>query len=209
MQVTTVIIAPTFFTAGIYIILGRLISIFGRKTSPISARMYLYIFCSCDILSLVIQAIGGSIASHAASAIPPRRSQEGANTVVGGIVFQMVSITVFVGFFAEFLRRMWRMNASLGRNVELLIGATALSCGLIYVRSIFRTIELLQGWKGYLMTHESFFIGLDTITMFLAVAIFNIFHPAWFLPESALAPIEDESVEKSAPSTPSSVGHQP
>src|ERR1700760_2632067 len=108
MQICTLIIAPTFFTAGIYIVLGRLINAFGRQSSPISARMYLYIFCTCDILSLVIQAIGGGQASVAASATPPKNSKTGTHIMVAGIVFQMASITVFVAFFAEFLRRVGR-----------------------------------------------------------------------------------------------------
>lgn len=51
---------------------------------------------------------------------------------------------------------------------------------MIYIRSIYRTIELLQGWTGYLITHEIYFIVLDGTMMVLAVGIFNLIHPAWF-----------------------------
>ena len=184
MQITTLIIAPTFFTAGIYVILGRLIQIMGPSTSPISAAAYLWIFCTCDILSLVIQAIGGGMAATAVAAIPPRGSKTGTNIMVGGIVFQMASITVFVCFFAEFLRRVRRERKSLGRKIDVLIGATAFACIMIYMRSIYRTIELLQGWSGYLITHEPYFIGLDAVLMLFAVAVFNVIHPGWFLSQS-------------------------
>ena len=184
MQITTLIIAPTFFTAGVYVILGRLIQIMGRSTSPISAAAYLWIFCTCDILSLVIQAIGGGMAATAVAAIPPRGSKTGTNIMVAGIVFQMASITVFVGFFVEFLRRVRRERKSLGRKIDVLIGATAFACIMIYMRSIYRTIELLQGWSGYLITHEPYFIGLDAVLMLFAVAVFNVIHPGWFLSQS-------------------------
>jgi len=184
MQITTLIIAPTFFTAGIYVVLGRLIQIMGRSTSPISAAAYLWIFCTCDILSLVIQAVGGGMAATAVAATPPRGSKTGTNIMVGGIVFQMASITVFVGFFAEFLRRVRLQKKSLGSKIDVLIGATAFSCAMIYMRSIYRTIELLQGWSGYLITHEAYFIGLDAVPMLLAVSVFNFIHPGWFLPRS-------------------------
>jgi len=198
MQITTLILAPTFFTAGIYVILGRLIHVFGPHTSPISAKMYLWIFCSCDILSLVIQAVGGGMASTAVAANPPRKSKTGTDIMVGGIVFQMASISVFVCFFLEFLRRVRhdRRNA-LGRKIWCLVFASAFSCFMIYVRSVYRTVELLQGWSGYLITHENFFIALDASLMLGAVAVFNIIHPGWFLPsqkQMVLSP-PNEAVE--------------
>ena len=104
--------------------------------------------------------------------------------MVGGIVFQMASITVFVGFFVEFLRRVRSQKKSLGTKINVLIAATAFSCTMIYMRSIYRTIELLQGWTGYLITHEPYFIGLDAVMMLLAVSIFNIIHPGLCLPQS-------------------------
>ena len=62
--------APCFFSAGIYYILGQLIKQFGRQYSPLSARNYLIIFITFDILSIVIQAIGGALASkHSASSL--------------------------------------------------------------------------------------------------------------------------------------------
>jgi len=54
---------------------------------------------------------------------------------------------------------------------------------LIYIRSIYRTIELLQGWSGYLITHQRYFIALDGSMMVPAVSIFNFVHPAWFMPK--------------------------
>jgi hypothetical protein len=202
LQITTLIIAPAFFTAGIYIILGRLIAVTGGKgkTSIIAPSTYLWIFCGCDLISLIVQAVGGSMASQAAAATPPRRSETGTNTMVAGIVFQMASITLFVGFFIDFLRRTRKQNTPLGSSVNILIATTTVSVVLIYIRSIYRTIELLQGWSGYLMKHESFFIGLDAVTMFLAVAVFNFVHPAWFLPREAVQPqgklqSDDEKLE--------------
>ncbi|KAF2429637.1 RTA1-domain-containing protein [Tothia fuscella] len=186
LQIVTLIFAPAFFMAGVYIILGRLIALTGGKgkSSIISPTWYLWIFCSCDMISLVIQAVGGSKASKAAAADPPTQSKTGTNIMVSGIVFQMASMTLFVGFVLDFLRRTRKMNATLGKRVNILIAATAFSVLLIFIRSIYRTVELLQGWDGYLLTHESYFIGLDGTTMFLAVAIFNVVHPAWFLPRA-------------------------
>jgi RTA1 like protein len=182
---------PTFFTAGIYIILGQMISQVGPHSSPISATSYLWIFCTCDLISLVIQAVGGGLAS---SSLPLGDTKPGTDIMVAGIVFQMAAITVFVGFFAEFLRRTcwgkvgpWGDQkrrgtmGNLGRRAAWLVATTAVSVLMIYIRSVYRTIELLQGWEGYLITRENYFIVLDGVLMIIAVGAFNVVHPAWFL----------------------------
>lgn len=123
------------------------------------------------------------MASIAVSSIPPQKSSQGTNIMVAGIVFQMASIFIFTFFLGEFLRRASKDHGILAKKVKILTGATLISCLLIVVRSIYRTVELLQRWNGYLITHEGYFIGLDGVLMFLAVAVFNLAHPGWFMPE--------------------------
>lgn len=105
--------------------------------------------------------------------------------MVAGIVFQLISISIFVYCAFDFLRRATRMGLLKLGNVDsitYMIGAMVLSVVVIYIRSIYRVVELAQGWDGYLITHESYFIGLDGIMMIIAVGVFNIFHPGWLLP---------------------------
>lgn len=95
IQITTLIIAPAFFTAGIYVILGHLIRSFGPHVSPISANMYLYIFCTADTISLVVQAVGGASAAIAFEKTPPGNTATGTHIMVAGILFQLASVIVF------------------------------------------------------------------------------------------------------------------
>lgn len=176
--------APTFFTAGIYVLLGRFIQHFGPESSILSPKLYLWIFCTCDVISLIVQAAGGGMASSE-SGTPGGDTAPGTNTMVAGIVFQLASITIFVICAADFLRRVTRLGhfAAITKGpLGLLLGAMVFSVVCIYIRSIYRTIELVQGWEGYLITHESYFIGLDGAMMVLAVIVFNIFHPGFLLP---------------------------
>ncbi|KAH7063679.1 RTA1 like protein-domain-containing protein [Macrophomina phaseolina] len=177
MQITTLIIAPTFWTAAIYVILGRLITLCGPHTSPLRPRTYLILFCTADVVSLVVQAVGGALASIASSATPPEDTAPGTNIMVAGIVFQMAAITAFFALFIVFLRR----AKGLQRSLQVLVGATVVSVVFIYVRSIYRTVELLEGWDGYLITHEVYFIVLDGAMMVGAVVVFNVVHPARYL----------------------------
>ena len=159
-------------------ILGRLIALKGPSSSPISPKLYLWIFCTCDVISLVVQAVGGALASNATST-PNGNTKPGTDIMVAGILFQLASIGVFTVLGIMFLIRVRKVGFE--RNLQLLVAATSLSVVVILVRSVYRAIELLQGWSGFLITHEPYFIVLDGAMMVVAVSIFNLLHPAWLL----------------------------
>lgn len=47
------------------------------------------------------------------------------------------------------------------KNARIMLGALAGSTVLILIRSIFRTVELLDGWSGPLATNQVLFSVLD------------------------------------------------
>lgn len=197
MQISTLIIAPTFFTAGIYVLLGRFIQLLGPESSFLKPSLYLWIFCTCDVISLVVQAIGGGMASGEAEKVGGDTAT-GTHIMVAGIVFQLFSITIFVVCAVDFIRRTMRRRLlqSLTGSVVPLFAAMILSIVCIYIRSIYRTIELSQGWSGYLITHESYFIALDGAMMIISVAVFNLLHPGWLLPkEKAISRKDNHSAD--------------
>ena len=106
--------------------------------------------------------------------------------MVGGIIFQLVSITVFLVFFCLVIFRAWG-ELKHARAVNLVALATVVSIMAIYVRCVYRTIELLQGWSGYLITTERYFIALDGAMMVIAMVVFNIWNPSTLL---GLAPVK-------------------
>lgn len=110
----------------------------------------------------------------------------GTYTMVAGIVFQLFSITVFVLCAADFVRRTLtkRLLQKVEGSIVPLFAAMIFSVLCVYVRSIYRTIELAQGWDGYLITTQRYFIALDGAMMVAAVAVFNVFHPGWLLPKA-------------------------
>ncbi|KKK14893.1 hypothetical protein AOCH_006824, partial [Aspergillus ochraceoroseus] len=169
--------APTFFTAGTYVILGQFIQFIGPESSFLTPNLYLWVFCTCDIISLVVQAIGGGMAATALSANSD--TTPGTDIMVAGVVFQMAAITVFLACAVDFMHRVMRRRLAylITREMRVLLAATAFSITCVYVRSIYRTIELVQGWTGYLITHERYFIALDGAMMAAAVGVFNLIHP--------------------------------
>lgn len=104
--------------------------------------------------------------------------------MVGGIIFQMATVTVFTICSVGFLRRVVRHKLLyiMTSEVKWLVTATSASVAFIYIRGVYRTVELLHSWGGYLITHEKYFIALDGAMMVAAVTVLNVFHPAWLLP---------------------------
>ena len=153
-----------------------MITQYGRRYSLISARMYLAIFVSFDIISIVIQAVGGASASKAGGEDPPGNTKPGTNIMMAGIIIQLVSMSAFGLLWLIFL---WRARAVPISKVLLIV--TTFSAACIIVRNFYRAVELSQGWKGYLITHEVYFAVLDGALMALSVGIFNIFFPTRYL----------------------------
>lgn len=206
LQITTLIIAPTFFSAAAYLILSTLIRL--SSTSPpspssrlsiLSPTAYLVFFCAADAIALATQAVGGALASLAQQR--GTSTATGTNIMVGGVVFQMAAMTVFVGLLADFLRRVWRLGRSSGhgggmmtrgnklplpQGAKWILLALLTSVAAIYVRSVYRTVELLQGWRGYLIVREGYFVALDAAMMVVAVGVYNMLDPAVLLLPSCI-----------------------
>lgn len=175
--------------------------------------MYAIVFVTCDVISLVVQvsgflpkrlfsraglscntsrsclcdtnadaqAVGGAIASQASG--QRKDPQLGTNVMITGVIFQLVSMTIFAGIAIDFTRRSSRVSTQPGCTTVM--AALFISLIAIYVRSIFRTIELAEGWTGYLMLHERYFIALDGSLMVLAVGVFLFFDPARIIPKGS------------------------
>lgn len=100
--------------------------------------------------------------------------------MVAGIIFQMVSILVFELLFCIVtFRALPQIRAS--KPLSLLSGATTISVACILIRSVYRTIELLQGWRGYLITRERYFIALDGAMILVSLLVYNLLNPAELL----------------------------
>ena len=66
---------------------------------------------------------------------------------------------------------------------------------MIFIRCIYRTIELLEGWNGYIITHEVYFACLDGLPMIIALITFNIFHPGRYVKNTNQANIVHAATE--------------
>ncbi|RSM03809.1 hypothetical protein CEP52_007174 [Fusarium oligoseptatum] len=181
----TLTIGPVFIAAAIYLTLGRLVVVHGEAISRIKPRTYTTFFLGCDIVSLVVQAVGGGIAAST-----PVTNQHmidvGTNILVAGLSIQVACLFAFSACSLEFFWRV-RRNPEL-RNPEFadlvnskkfkmflfaLFGATA----CLFIRTVFRSVELSEGFAGKLANQEIEFMILDGVMVILACISLTIFHP--------------------------------
>ncbi|KAK0492326.1 RTA1 like protein-domain-containing protein [Armillaria luteobubalina] len=202
IQITATIIGPTPLVAANFIILGAIIRILGPAYSRLSPRAYSIIFVSCDILSLVIQGGGGGIASSASDRNDLKGAKLGSNVMLAGIVFQLVVITFYAILACEFFvrythnRPVARLFARKKRNdslvtlsspnlprgvldtkIKMMLFALVFNTLCLFIRSIYRTIELADGWNGRIILTEVYFNVLDGAMVVLAIYTLNFAHP--------------------------------
>lgn len=74
----------------------------GPKFSPLRAKWYPFIFVTCDLISLSLQGAGGGLAATATTA---HGSAVGSDVMLAGIVWQVVTLTVFGLLSVQFFVR--------------------------------------------------------------------------------------------------------
>ncbi|BGP39118.1 hypothetical protein JCM10450v2_003072 [Rhodotorula kratochvilovae] len=206
VQQICLILAPCFFSATIYGLLGMIVRALGARYSCLRPSLYLWLFCLADLVAIVIQAIGG--ASAALALKNDKSSKPGTHIMVAGIAFQLACMLVFSVLALDVYRRARadrsyreRRHAQEGRLSRLGWGL-AWATAWIVIRGIYRTVELAEGWSGYLITHEPYFAVLDSTAMVLCQAVFCY---AWPAKEPRSAPSKEKrssraSEETTAPS---------
>lgn len=179
VQSILILCAPPLFAASIYMILGYIIRVLDAdRYALIRERWLTKIFVLGDIVSFLTQGTGGSmLAKKDANA-----QKLGKYIVVGGLVIQLVFFGLFMFVSYLFHSRVNRhpTKRSLSKDFpwRLHMYILYIASLLIMVRSVFRIVEYLGGYNGYIFDHEAFSYGFDAATMFTAVLVFNLKHPS-------------------------------
>ncbi|KAI8241160.1 putative transcriptional regulatory protein, partial [Colletotrichum sp. SAR 10_96] len=175
-----ILLAPLWVNAFAYMTLGRMIHFFhpSRSLLRVPATFFAALFVALDVVSFIIQLVGGSMAGPTA---PPEEQMRAIHIYMGGIGLQEVFILAFVGLALVFQRDMRRAEKlHNGRQGwRPLVWALYFSLGSITVRIIYRLIEFSSGngVDNQLITREGYFYALEGVPMVLAIAVFNVVHP--------------------------------
>lgn len=223
LQYICLTLSPAFIMGGVYFLFAQNVIVHGRQYSVLKPLWYSYFFVFCDVFSLLVQGLGGAMASIAAQR--KLNTAPGTWTMFGGILFQVLAMSVFVIFWFEFITRMnfkdrkkvqseskykkksvlnwikmWINTKSTQTYKETELEqfynpkyasvrarklvpyyplAISVAVLVIYIRCIYRVVELKQGFAGYLVTHEVFLMTLDALMIAIAGIIFIPFHPVF------------------------------
>ncbi|THH08175.1 hypothetical protein EW145_g2886 [Phellinidium pouzarii] len=193
IQIVATVIAPTPLLASNFIILGMIIRHLGEQYSRLSSKWYSIVFTSADGIALIIQAFGGAKASHAVST--GQDPEPGGHIMLVGIVIQMIAITFYVILATEFFMRLhfskpvrpmnylavYSPKKSIHRKMQFMIAGLSFSTLCIFIRTIYRTIELANGFTGRIIETQIYFNVLDGAMVVLASYTLNFLHPGYLL----------------------------
>ncbi|KAI6127291.1 RTA1 like protein-domain-containing protein, partial [Pisolithus sp. B1] len=199
IQLVGTILAPTPFLAANFLVLGKIISHLGPEYSRLSPKLYTLIFCTFDVICLIIQAVGGAMAANEVN--QNQNPDSGGNIMLIGVTIQLCAMAVYVLCAGEFLLRFLN-NTPIRKNstpvseekrhakimewiiIRWLILGLVIQAFCLFVRAVYRSIELSNGWSGPIISTQAYFNVFDGLMMTIAVYTMNLIHPGFFLSET-------------------------
>ncbi|KAF4948037.1 hypothetical protein FGADI_9928 [Fusarium gaditjirri] len=156
-QIICITQAPVFYCAAIYVTLARSIEYYGPSLARFPTKFFTWIFVPFDIISLVLQGVGGGLSAASSSG-----GQIGVDIAMAGLILQVIMLVVFTILFGDYILRF-----------------LALAVLTTLARCIFRAYELKEGYSGESIKHEGLFIGLEGVLIVSAVFSLCIAHPGF------------------------------
>jgi len=172
-----ILLAPIWINAFLYMLMSRFVYYFvpEKHVGGISAQRLSLCFVLLDILSFLMQAGGGVLINNDS----PKVALMGIHIYMGGIGLQQFFIFCFIGLAVRFHYKMKRLGGATDWKRPLYVMYASLA--LITIRIVFRLIEFSSGFFSPITMHEAPFYCLEALPMFIALTLWNIFHPGQFL----------------------------
>lgn len=184
IEICCITISPVFFAAAIYVSLARVSNFLGPEACRFPVKIYVWVFVPCDIVSLILQSVGGALSSSSVGS-----DKSGEYITLAGLAFQVFTLTVFTAMALDYLFRYISYRKSqqvdqrriLSTRLEIFGVFFSASILFILIRCCYRIAELGQGYSGSIFREEGLFIGLESVMVILAVFALNIAQPGTVL----------------------------
>ena len=193
MQICCLILGPAFNSAAIYLTLKHIALTFGPEYSLVKPRWYTWIFICGDLLSLVLQAIGGGMAATAGD--NEDQQNLGTDIMIAGIAWQVITLLIF-GFVATLYVLRRRRGLSSGHQFTPIAQATfadikfkLFAFGIVtafiavFLRCVYRIAEMSGGWANPIQRDEASYIAFEGALIAYATMVQTIFHPGYCFPQ--------------------------
>ncbi|KIX07785.1 uncharacterized protein Z518_02439 [Rhinocladiella mackenziei CBS 650.93] len=178
MQIVLITIGPVFFAAAIYVMLYQIVHYISVKHSRFTPSLFYYVFITCDIISLILQAVGGAMSSTSNGS-----SQAGVDIALAGLSFQVITLVAFIVATVDYFTRsrpVW-MSIRLPTRFLVFVSFLSLATILILIRCSYRVYELNEGYSrdSEALRDENLFIGLESVMIIAAAYALVLAHPGF------------------------------
>ncbi|KAK8060539.1 hypothetical protein PG996_010469 [Apiospora saccharicola] len=200
MQMICITTDPVYYCAAVYVTLGQTITYFSPDLSRLKPAFFYFGFLTCDIIALALQAAGGALSTASSG-----ESDVGVNISLVGLALQVATILAFSAFLVDFIVRYFRSPrgrhaaAAVGARLGVFFGFMALAMLLTVARSVYRLVELREGYFGELIKHENLFIGLEGVLVVVAFWALTLGHPGLVFKPSTKERIQGSLSSQSFP----------
>lgn len=182
MQSILLLIAPALFSATIYMALGLVVrALHAEQYSVIRLKWLTKLFVIGDVLAFFIQSGGGGIMSNGDNVTL------GENIIIAGLFVQIAFFGLFMVVMAIFTYRIKQQPTSYSlyylnypsmlRNWRMVLATLFLCSIFIFIRSLVRCVEFIQGNNGYIITHEIYLFIFDGALMCATMVAFVLEDP--------------------------------
>ncbi|KAM0334017.1 hypothetical protein ACHAQA_001037 [Verticillium albo-atrum] len=165
--------------ATVYMSLGRLIKALDlREHMPISPKLTTAFYIIVDIGCFISQVFGSIMPASG----DPEGITMGRNLIIGGLIAQLVALTLFTfsNFHAHHRARrlaMANFETPIALNGSRYFKINYAATLAMLIRALVRGIEYLQGPDGFVMTHEVFLYVFDAAPMVFILVLYVFVHP--------------------------------
>ncbi|KAE9380127.1 hypothetical protein N431DRAFT_498022 [Stipitochalara longipes BDJ] len=159
LYLVSLTLGPVLMMAVIYLCLRRVMIVYEEEISRFRARTYTLKFMGCDVLSLVVQSVGGGIAA----------SYQATNKYMIASLFASSCRSL------EFLCRLYSHRtllnttfAKLRNQFKELLVSLSVATACVLIRTVFYSVELSDGFRGHLTNSEVKFMVLGGAMVIIA-----------------------------------------
>ncbi|KAF4340751.1 Rtm1p [Fusarium beomiforme] len=172
-QTLLILLSPIFFSAAIYMFLGRIIRASDHPDLSIIRISWLSkFFVTGDVLCFVVQIVGAGMLANATTTADENDAE---NVILAGLALQVVILVAFLLSAGLYHARVAKRGliGSINPNLLLVVMLSELyACAiLILFRNVFRLVEFGLGDDNYLQVHEWPIYVLDILFMAIVMAL--------------------------------------
>jgi len=193
IQICCLILGPAFNSAAIYLTLKHIVLTFGPEYGVVKPRFYTYIFIGGDVISLILQAIGGGMAATAGD--DQKKQDLGTDIMIAGIVWQVITLLVFgicAGWYVVKRHRAAKQGHRLSeqarrtiKDLKFRLFAVGVVTAFlaVFLRCVYRIAEMAQGWANEIQRDEISYMVFEGAMIAYATMVQTVFHPGYCFPQ--------------------------